>query len=60
MQQFLIPLQKADVDTSVIIEEWENMVDYARRYLNIAEEDHQKLFGTSYLTAQTAQSRKIF
>ena len=44
VQRFLIPLQKADVDTSVIIEEWEDMVDYARRYLNIAEEDHQTIW----------------
>ena len=35
------------------------MVEYARRYLNIAEETI-KLSGTSYLTAQTAQSGKIF
>ena len=41
VQQYLIPLQKATVDTSVINEEWEDMVEYARRYLNIAEEDHQ-------------------
>ena len=44
VQQFLILLNKADVDTSVIIEEWEDMVDYASSYLNIAEEDHQTIW----------------
>ena len=39
IQQFLIPLQKADVDTTLINEEWEDMLDYARRYLNITKED---------------------
>ena len=44
VQQFLIPLQKAGVDTSVINEEWEDMVEYSRRYLNITEEDHQTIW----------------
>ena len=44
VQQFLIPLQKATVDTSVINEDWEDMVEYARPYLNIAEEDHQTIW----------------
>ena len=41
VQQFLVPLEKAGVDTTQINEEWEDMVDYARCYLNIAEEDNQ-------------------
>ena len=40
----LVQQLKADVNTSVIIEEWENMVEYARHYLNITEEDHQTIW----------------
>ena len=43
-QQFLIPLQKAGVDISVINEQWEDMVEYTRCYLNITEEDHQTIW----------------
>jgi len=41
VQQFLVPLQEAGVNTAQIIEEWEDMLDYARRYLNITEEENQ-------------------
>ena len=33
--RFKVPLEKAEVDCSVLQEEWDDMVDYARRYLNL-------------------------
>jgi len=41
VQQFLTPIEAAGVETASINEEWEDMVDYARHYLNIAKEDNQ-------------------
>ena len=37
--QFSTPLAKAGIDTNALQEEWEDMVDYAKRYLNIVQED---------------------
>ena len=37
---FEVPLERAGVDTSVIKEEWGDMNDYAKRYLNLAQESY--------------------
>ena len=33
--RFKVPLEKAEVDCSLLQEEWDDMVDYARWYLNL-------------------------
>ena len=38
--RFQIPLEKAQVDCSQLQEEWNDIVDYAKRYLNIVQEDY--------------------
>ena len=39
--RFKVPLEKAEVDYSLLQEEWDDMVDYARRYLNLVQEEYQ-------------------
>ena len=39
--RFKVPLEKAEVDCSLLQEEWDDMVDYARRYLNLVQEEYQ-------------------
>jgi len=41
VQQFFSPLEAAGVDIANINEEWEDMINCARRYLNIASKDNQ-------------------
>ena len=39
-----VPLQKAQVDIALLEEEWEDMVEYAKRYLNFIQEDYQTIW----------------
>ena len=41
---FKTPLERAAVDTSVVKEEWEDMTDYARRYLDLVQEDYRAIW----------------
>uniref|UniRef100_A0A1X7TLB5 HAT C-terminal dimerisation domain-containing protein n=1 Tax=Amphimedon queenslandica TaxID=400682 RepID=A0A1X7TLB5_AMPQE len=43
-QRFQIPLEAATVDCSVVLEEWDDMVDYAKKYLNLVQEDYKVLW----------------
>jgi len=52
VQQFLTPLETSGVETVNINEEWEDMVEYGRDYLNIAEEDN-------YSIAQTVKMENV-
>ena len=53
--RFAVPLDKAGVDLSMLQEEWNDLVDYARRYLNLVQEPSQviwwKLFNASIALA---------
>ena len=40
-QWFSVPLNEANVDRSVVREEWDDIVDYATRYLNIVQDDYR-------------------
>lgn len=42
--RFEIPLQKAQVDIALLEEEWEDMAEYAKRYLNLVQEDYQMIW----------------
>jgi len=37
-QWFAIPLEKAGIDTSAILEEWNDMVEYSKQYLNLVQD----------------------
>ena len=36
--RFAVPLDKVGADVSMFLEEWNDFVDYARRYLNMVQE----------------------
>ena len=40
IRRFEIPLQRAGVDLSVLEEEWDDMTDYGKRYLNLVQYDY--------------------
>ncbi len=42
--RFEVPLQKAQVDIALLEEEWEDMTEYAKRYLNLVQEDYRAIW----------------
>ena len=42
-QRFPVTLESGSVDCSVIQEEWGDMVEYARKYLNLVQEDYKTI-----------------
>ena len=42
--RFAIPLQNAGVEISLLGEEWKDMLDYAKLYLNLVQEDYQAIW----------------
>ena len=42
--KFIVPLNNASVDCSVIVDEWDAMVDYAKRYLDLVREDYKVIW----------------
>lgn len=51
LQTFSVPLENAGVDVSTVSEEWKNMLEYAKQYLNLVQESSDsiwwKLFNAS-------------
>ena len=49
--RFLVPLENANVDCSLVMDEWDDLLDYAKRYLNLTQEDYTiiwwKIFSAS-------------
>ena len=41
--QPFVPLEPAGVNVALFKAEWEDMIEYARRYLNLVQEDHQTI-----------------
>ena len=42
--QFSVPLEQAGVDCSVVCEEWDDMVEYACKFLNLVQEDYKVIW----------------
>ena len=40
-QRFCVPLETANVDCSLVQSEWDDMVDYGKRYLNLVQDDYK-------------------
>ena len=40
-QWFCVPLERAGIDCSEVQEEWDDMVEYAKQYLNLVQEDYK-------------------
>ena len=49
-EQFRVPLESANMDCSLVQEEWDDMVDYGKRFLNLVQDDYNvnwwKLFNS--------------
>ena len=43
-ERFQVPLQHANVDSAALQGEWDEIVDYAKRYLNIATEENSSIW----------------
>ena len=43
-QRFCVPLEKANIDLSLIQEEWDDMLEYSKRYLNLVQEDYKVIW----------------
>ena len=47
-ERFKIPLEKANVNLSLLQEEWDDIVDYARRYIDIVQDDYKSVWWKLY------------
>ena len=43
-QRFCVPFEKANIDLSLGQEEWDNMLEYSKRYLNLVQEDYKVIW----------------
>ena len=43
-QRFRSPLEKANTDVSLVKEEWDDMLHYSKRYLNLVQEDYKVIW----------------
>ena len=41
MHWFCAPLERAGADRSLVQEEWDDMVEYSKEYLNLIQEDYK-------------------
>ena len=42
--RFFVPLENAGVDCSLVKQEWDDIVDYAKWYLNLVEDDYKVIW----------------
>ncbi len=40
-ERFRVPLEAANVDCSLVQDEWDDMVDYGKRFLNLVQDDYK-------------------
>ena len=51
---FAIPQEKASIDSSAVQEEWDDIVEYSKRYLNLVQDDYKVIWWNSVdMTVQT-------
>ena len=43
-QRFSVPLEKANINLSLVQEEWDDMLEYSKRYLNLVQEDYKVIW----------------
>ena len=59
--RFLVPLENASVNCAVLNEEWDDIVEYAKRYLNLVQDDYKVInLGGNYSILQTALNGQMF
>ena len=42
-QRFSVPLEKANINLS-LVQEWDDMLEYSKRYLNLVQEDYKMIW----------------
>ena len=47
-QRFSLPLEHAHVDLSLILEKWDDMVEYGKQYINLVQQDYQTVWWKPY------------
>ena len=47
-QRFSVPLEHAGVNLSLVLEEWDDMVEYGKQYLNLVQQDYQTIWWKLY------------
>ena len=47
-QRFKTPLESASTDLAKVQEEWDDMVSYAKQYLNLVQEDYKVIWWTLF------------
>lgn len=57
--RFRVPLEKAKVNYFPLREEWDDMVDYAKHYLNLVQVDHQILWWKLFNSVDARRCRNI-
>ena len=55
IKRFEIPLQRAGADLSVLEEEWEDMTDYGKRYLNLVQDDYHSIWWKLFNAADASK-----
>ena len=58
-QRFQIPLEAASLDVSAVQEEWDDMVDYGRKYLNLVQEDYKVLWWKLFNAVDSGQWKNV-
>ena len=58
-QRFQISMEDASIDCSAVQEEWDDMVDYRRKYLKLVQEDYKVLWWKLFNTVDTKQWSNI-
>ena len=51
-QRFFLPLEHVGIDLSLVIDEWFDLVEYGKQYINLVQQDYQtvwwKLYNRAY------------
>ena len=58
-QRFLVPLEAASLDISAVQEEWDDMIDYGRKYLNLVQEDYKVIWWKLFNAVDSGQWRNV-
>jgi len=59
VSMFQKPLEKAGINTTLMQEEWDDMIDYAKRYLNLVQEDYTRIWWKLFNSTVSAKWTNI-
>ena len=57
--KFRVPLEKSGIDCTHLHEEWEDIVEYSKRYLNLTSEDYRSLWWKLFNTKDSKKWMNI-